>query len=996
MRPAAGLLTCVLVLSAALGCSGARDPLRTASSRAPPSLLSSAPPVSPLAPSDDSILAVGESVYLRGQFDSARGPWQPALRRARAAHDSLLEARLLTWLGLAAYRQGNYPEAHRLGEDALALKSRLGSAVELSRSYNALGLLAWNEGRLVDATGLFEKASETAGAAADESALAKAFNNLALVLTELGDFKRARNGFLAAREAGRSLGDARIEGGALSNLAMLDIQTGDPLPAVGALEEARRLYRSIRYETGEQNSLGQLGTAYRALGQPRLALAALDTALSLARKQGLRQEEASNLELIAELYSDAGDPRRALQLYAEAKAVDAELGLDVERGTDLRAEAEIHAGLGRPTLALQYATDALAIHRRAGARLQELRDHLFLAEVAARSGESQEAASHLRSADRLTAALEARLARVETGLAKARIADRAGDSRGVLRPLAAVRADLARGGYGTEWQAAMLAARAHARLGEFDSAVAVGRRAVAAVERVRANFGSGFLRSSYVVDKSAPYTDLVDVLLQVGRTDEAFEVADGLRGRALLEHLAATADEERLPTATLRSFAQGEALLRRIDLLASRQDALEETPPAERDAATTDQIYRLAGEIGRARSAYEALLVQVTDRDAVGSALLGARRVSATEVRAALQPGEALLEYLATPERVVLFVVTGAGVRGVDSPVAVADLESRSRVARGLLARPPRGLPQDLSVLDSLYDALVAPAVRAGALKEARRLIIVPHSFLSYLPFAALRSPATRRYLVEDFTLVHLASAAALPVLRDGARASEAGAPGPAKATVFAPLPKLLPATRREAIAVRRAIGQAELYLGPEATEPRIRTALGEPAIVHVASHGVMNPRNPMFSHVALAQSGTSRPGDDGRLELHEVLGLRIRSPLVFLSGCETGVGAAWSTGFARGEDYGTLAQAFLYAGARSVIATLWPIEDEGAAVFADRFYGQLSRVPAAEALADAQRAMLRDPSLQAPYYWAAYQVTGDGREIPVPHAATARSVKRE
>ena len=137
-----------------------------------------------------------------------------------------------------------------------------------------------------------------------------------------------------------------------------------------------------------------------------------------------------------------------------------------------------------------------------------------------------------------------------------------------------------------------------------------------------------------------------------------------------------------------------------------------------------------------------------------------------------------------------------------------------------------------------------------------------------------------------------------------------------------------------------------------------------------------------MFSRIELARSTQRGAEDDGRLELHEVLGLSIESSLVFLSGCETALGAAWSTDFARGEDYATLAQAFLQGGTRNVVATLWRIEDRGAAVMAERFYRALNRRSAVEALAHAQREMLRDRdrSYSSPYYWAAYQVSGDGR----------------
>jgi CHAT domain-containing protein len=181
--------------------------------------------------------------------------------------------------------------------------------------------------------------------------------------------------------------------------------------------------------------------------------------------------------------------------------------------------------------------------------------------------------------------------------------------------------------------------------------------------------------------------------------------------------------------------------------------------------------------------------------------------------------------------------------------------------------------------------------------------------------------------------------------------------------------------------AVRGAGGDA----GSRATESRLRAALGTGGVVHVATHGQMNPWNPMFSRIEMAR-GTGSAADDGRLEVHEILGLRVRADLVFLSGCETGLGPSWSTEFARGEDYASLAQAFLYAGARTVISTLWPIADDGGAEFATRFYAHLASEAPPEALAAAQREMLAVRGRRVPYYWAAYQVSGDGESGALAH----------
>ncbi len=107
-----------------------------------------------------------------------------------------------------------------------------------------------------------------------------------------------------------------------------------------------------------------------------------------------------------------------------------------------------------------------------------------------------------------------------------------------------------------------------------------------------------------------------------------------------------------------------------------------------------------------------------------------------------------------------------------------------------------------------------------------------------------------------------------------------------------------------------------------------------------------------------------------------------------------TPVGGAYSTAFAQGEDYATLAQAFLYAGATNVIATLWPVEDNGAAAFADEFYQALGASSPAAALAEAQRAMLSHERYSAPYHWAPYQLAGDDGAPGIPHRSGGSSVQ--
>jgi CHAT domain-containing protein len=345
------------------------------------------------------------------------------------------------------------------------------------------------------------------------------------------------------------------------------------------------------------------------------------------------------------------------------------------------------------------------------------------------------------------------------------------------------------------------------------------------------------------------------------------------------------------------------------------------------------------------------------------------------EVQQALTDGEALLEYYVTSRALRIFVLTPDRVEVHSRPIRATDLSRQVRLARELTGGATIGdSPDPDAILRRLHAELIQPVVQGGALDGVSRLIIVPHDVLAYLPFAALRNGETGRYVAEEYVLLDLPSAGALPALR-----STTGGSGRRRQTVaMVPFPQDLPGSLIEGKAIDQTQDRTSLLEGDRATESALRIALSSETTVHVASHGALNFRNPLFSRIELFRKVVGDPADDGRLEIHEILEFPIRSPLVFLSGCETGVGEAWSSGFARGEDYATLASAFLYAGAGSVVATLWRIDDRGAAELATRFYWHLRENSPAEALTLAQRDLLRSDAYRKPYYWAGYRISGN------------------
>lgn len=929
------------------------------------------------SPAIDSAFAHAESTYKRGAIDSTETQLKALLGAAESRRDTESIGRALAALAMVARSQANYQEMRRLANRALSMPLR---PADRFRAHNILGLGAFDQSRYREAATYLDQAVDEARRNGDSVDLAKAIMNRGLVDSELGDYARARERLVAARITARGR-DARTEGKALSNLGMLETRIGAPLAAVRWLDTSRAIYRADHYAPGEANALGQLSVAYAAMGEPQRALAALDSAMTVARQHRLPQEEASSLQLMAEQYQAAGELPRALDYFARAQALNTKLDLQDERGNAIRGEAEIHLSLGQVALARQRANEALAVHHSTESAVEQLVDYLLLARIDDRTGRTADADASLRAAREWADRLATADARGRVALVAAEIADRRRRSRDVLAALDSAALELAVAAPVAEAQVLTLRARALARLGMLDSAAAVGRNAVRAVERVRSRYAAGALRTSYMAQNADAYADLVIVLLRQSRIDEAFRVADAARGRGLLEHLAqAGADLAARPGAA-HVLLEAEALLDRIDRLTERLRDHVRPRQQERTAAVDGDDAELSAQLQRARNDYEALLERASSGDASGAALLGARSVGSTTVRGALAPGELLLEYFVAADTLLTFAVSSDTTRVIVARIAGTDLATRVRVARELVAGRDTSSGRVTAALESMYRTLIEPVRRAGQLDQVKRLVIVPHGPLVYLPFAALRDPNDGKYLVERHAILYAPSAGALVALRGAPSSLDTQASG---AVALAPFPDDLPATLLEARGVARAIPGAVVLSGPGATEDALRRGLNEAPLVHVATHGQLNAYSPMFSHVALAAGRRGDRSDDGRLEVHELLGLRVRSSLVFLSGCETGTGNAWATAFSPGEDFTTLAQAFLYAGARSVVATLWPIKDDAAAVFAERFYSSLQHSSAPEALADAQRAMIHDPRHASPFDWAAYTVSGHDARHPV------------
>ena len=293
------------------------------------------------------------------------------------------------------------------------------------------------------------------------------------------------------------------------------------------------------------------------------------------------------------------------------------------------------------------------------------------------------------------------------------------------------------------------------------------------------------------------------------------------------------------------------------------------------------------------------------------------------------------------------------------------DLSRKIRFAREGLQRQ-KWNHSAMAALSDLRDVLIGPVERD--LEHATQLIVVPHAATGALPFAALWNSRRGRFLIEEHTIAYAPTVAALTVRSVPVTFDR-------NIALFAPDPVNLRGTKAEAVNIARLSRRAKTYMGSGSSKSAVRDALMRGDLVHIASHGSHNSQNPLFSEMTVGPKTRSKL--DAVLSVHEIMTIPVRSPLVFLSGCETGLGGAGDGVFTLQSDEGSLAQAFLFAGASSVVATLWPVRDSDAAAIAADFYRRVQGGREAwDALAESQRAAIRRGR---PLTWAAYMITGIG-----------------
>ncbi|MGX5673664.1 CHAT domain-containing protein [Thermomonas fusca] len=340
--------------------------------------------------------------------------------------------------------------------------------------------------------------------------------------------------------------------------------------------------------------------------------------------------------------------------------------------------------------------------------------------------------------------------------------------------------------------------------------------------------------------------------------------------------------------------------------------------------------------------------------------------LDAAALQAMLKPDEVVVAFHTLPDRLLAWVLSREGVREVGYPVALprADLARLVDAYRDALIRVSPNAPE---VGGKIGQLLLAPL----GLPAGKRLVIVPHGPLHYLPFQALRLDG--QYLIErnPISIAPSISIAARLAQRTPTAAPQLLAFG--NPTINPEVADPLPGAEKEVHELAQRFPGARLFFRDEASKENFASNAPASRLVHIAAHAMADTLDPLHSKVLLAD----KDGKPNYLEAKDVLGMRLDNvAMIALSACESGLGRVEN-----GDEVLGFTRSFLSAGTSTLLASLWPVSDAATEKLMTTLYTDLAKgIEVQDAMRDAQRAVMADPATAHPFYWAPFNLIGNWR----------------
>jgi CHAT domain-containing protein len=972
---------------------------------------------------------VGEVHFIQGDYGRALRAYDRASRLSRRADDISLSLAQLNNIGYVHVYLGNIKQASDLFEQVRAELGKVSVGQDSTRKRieaqleNNFGEVEYARGNLKQSLEFFARALALWEEVGDRHGMALARLNAVYSHIDSGSVNEAAAELEQALRLWREVDDRQRVALTLTAQGTLQALLGDKYAALASHHEARDIFRRMGDKQGEAITSNGIGDVFGSLNLKQEAVDNYALALRLNHEIGNKDFEAVSNYYLGQVYRDSDDFPQALRYYEACLALSRQSGKSRMVAQAQMDIAAIYTRQKRFTDALQLYQQSLAFFKQISDLRRQAMTHYGLGELHHARGERDEAAREYQQGVGLFRSIKDPQGEASSRYWLAKVLQEHGRLpealREVEKSVEIIENQRARV-LGQNWLSTYFASVRR----YFELYVDI------LMQLHRHTPDRGYAALALQASERARARTLLELLNET-KSEIRHGVSPALltRERQLRQQLSAKATYQIQALSTARPEAEISELELELRHLNSDYDFVQAQIKAQSPAyahLTRPSITTLA-EIQAALKEDEGTVVL--------EYLVGDERsylwlVSGDGLIAQELPGRPVLDTLAQE---VYQALAARQMRQDEDP---SHYQERYAAAEEQFC--PRA--------GQLSQLLLGPL---EAVPNVKRLLVVADGGLHYIPFDALPLPAagstvcklgedppTYVPLLTSFEIVHLPSFSSLALLRrlnaspspsvqgiaiwadpvfesDDPRVTnkqpDPETPSPAQEDldtfrisknqqirgygfdVSGSPPSRLLATQREAINITRLApaGTVVLRTGFAANrESALESDLSNYRILHFATHGLIDNRHPLLSGLLLSTIDEQGRSRDGLLQLHDIYGLRLNADLVVLSACQTGLGKELS-----GEGFVGLTQGFLYAGSRSVVASLWQVEDNTAATLMTNFYQAMLTEgdPPAVALRRAKLKMYRQQPYQSPYYWSAFVIQGEFRSPPATRSDLLR-----
>ena len=912
----------------------------------------------------DFVTKITEEVWRRVRVDTqvARRFADAAVEIAQQLGDPEAQAQSLRAKANTLYCVGEYALAVELHERAVAIFEELGNNSELARTLSSSIQPLLLLGKYNRALMAGERARQIFSAEGNAWRLARVEINIGNIYHRQDRFEEALACYHRAYEEMLWRDDSEAVAAVLSNLAVCYISLNRFSDALASYEKVRQFCSDHSMPMLVAQADYNIAYLYYLRGEYGRAIDRLRSTRVSCKEVGERYHGAlCNLDL-SEIYLELNLHSEAAELAQEAIAGfnALSMGYEAAKATAFHAIAISQQG---------HAFEALELFRRSRATFVQEKNlvwpsliDLYQALVLYNEGRLFEARRLCLAALEFFRNSLLPNKAILCHLLLARICFQTSDLKGAteecefaIEQLKKIEAPA------LTQQTYFLAGQIHSAMGDSQRAYESYQVSRQALEGLRGSLRGEELKIAFVKNRLEVFEHLVELCLKkgdAGSEQEAFGYIESAKSRALIERisrpmytLAADDAGQSELVRTIRSLR--EELNWYYNLIEREQLKPEERSP-ERIKNLEEKARNREGDLLRA-------LQELTPTEAESAGLYSSAALAIEKIQAAIPAGTTLLEYFQAGERILACLVTRDSLRIV--PLTLASRTnnflhklqfqlSKFRLGADYLHTFRDQLLRTTQAhLKELYDELLAPI--ADDL-SCDHLVVVPHAGLHYVPFHALWDG--QQYVLDKFSVSYAPSANLYAL----AQQRKVNPEGPA--LILGIPDEQAPFIAGEVDALRSVLSHAEVYMGKDASSEMLRSRGAASRLVHIASHGYFRPDNPMFSAIRLG---------DSFLNLFDLYQLRLPVDLVTLSGCATGLNVV-----AVGDELLGLARGLFHAGARSLMLSLWEVNDISTAKFMTSFYRELESGKDKSSALRSAALTLRD-EYPHPFYWAPFLLIG-------------------